>query len=196
MLGCQLQTNLKWQKQLQYLLDKLKKRLVGLTSMKYIVRFNTRKTLTLGMFNSVLVYCLPLFGGCDVGDIKQLQILQNRAAQIVTHAPPRAHRQDMFDKLDWLTVHQLIAYHTLISIYKIRKSGEPEYLARFLRDENRGGKIILQNTHLTLARRSFIWRGSQQWNLLSVELRRSTKISLFKKGARSWVVENISQFLD
>ena len=70
LLGCHLQTNLKWQKQLQYLLDKLKKRLVGLTSMKYIVRFNTRKTLTLGMFNSVLVYCLPLFGGCDVGDIK------------------------------------------------------------------------------------------------------------------------------
>ena len=124
-----------------------------------------------------------------MGDIKQLQIMQNRAARIVTHAPPRAHRQDMFDKLDWLTVHQLIAYHTLISIYKIRKSGEPEYLARFLRDENRGGKIILQNTHLTLARRSFIWRGSQQW-------RRSTRISLFKRGARSWVVENISQFLD
>ena len=85
LLGCQLQTNLKWQKQLQYLLDKLKKRLVGLTSMKYIVRFNTRKTLTLGMFNSVLVYCLPLFGGCDVDDIKQLQILLNRAARIVTH---------------------------------------------------------------------------------------------------------------
>ena len=102
----------------------------------------------------------------------------------------------MFAKLDWLTVNQLIAYHKIISICKIRKSGEPEYLARLLRDENRGGKIILQNTQLTLARRSFIWRGSQQWNLLSVELRRSTKISLFKKGARSWVVENISQYLD
>ena len=57
MLGCELESNLKWHAQLENLLDKLKKRLVGLASLKYVVPYQTRNTQTLGMFNSVLVYC-------------------------------------------------------------------------------------------------------------------------------------------
>ena len=196
MLGCELESNLKWHAQLENLLDKLKKRLVGLASLKYVVPYQTRNTLTLGMFNSVLVYCLPLFGGCDVSEIKQIQVLQNKAAQIVTHSPPRSPRLPMYSRLNWLTVNQLITYHTLLTVFKIRKSGEPEYLARYLQDDNRAGRIIVPNTQLTLAKKSFVWRGSQQWNMLSSELRNSTKIGHFKRGAKDWVVRNIPHFLD
>ena len=87
-------------------------------------------------------------------------------------------------RLKWLTVNQLISYHTLLTVFKIRKSGEPEYLARYLQDDNRAGRNIVPNTQLTLAKKSFVWRGSQQWNLLSSELRNSTKIGHFKRGAR------------
>ena len=94
--------------------------------MKYLVPFAIRKTLTEGLFNSSLVYCLPLFGGLDTGDLKDLQVMQNKAAQIVTLSPPRAARAPMFDKLGWLTVKQLIFYHTVIAVFKIRSSREPE----------------------------------------------------------------------
>ena len=87
------------------------------------------------MFNSVLVYCLPLFGGCDVSEIKQLQVLQNKAAQIVTHSPPRSDRLAVYSGLNWLTVNQLITYHTLLTVFKIRQSGEPEYLASSLQED-------------------------------------------------------------
>ena len=196
MLGCQLESNLKWHVQIEDLLAKLKKRLVGLTSLKYILPYNTRNTITLGMFNSVLVYCLPLFGGCDIAEIKQIQVLQNKAAQIVSHSAPRSPRLPMYSKLKWLTVNQLITYHTLLTIFKIRKCGEPEYLAKFLKNDNRAGRIIVPNTQLSLAKKSFVWRGSEQWNLLSSQLRDSTKIGHFKRGARNWVLENIPPFLD
>ena len=74
----------------------------------------------------MLVYCLPLFGGCDKNELNSLQVLQNKAAQIVTKSPPRSIRNPMYDQLDWLSVNQLVAYHTLIQVYKIRKSEEPE----------------------------------------------------------------------
>ena len=77
LLGCDLQSNLKWHTQVENLVKKLRKRLVGLNSLKYILPFQSRKQITLGMFNSVLVYCLPLFGGCDILEIKELQVLQN-----------------------------------------------------------------------------------------------------------------------
>ena len=94
LLGCELQSDLNWHTQIEKLVEKLKKRLVGLNSLKYVLPFKTRNQITLGMFNSVLVYCLPLFGGCDDSQIRQLQVLQNKAAQIVTHSPPRTCTPD------------------------------------------------------------------------------------------------------
>ena len=133
LLGCQIQANRKWQKQVQVLLVKLRTRLVGLTKIKYVVPSTIRKTITEGIFNSVLVYCLPLFGGMYNWDLKDLQVLQNKAPQIATLSPPRVERSVLFYRLGWLTVDQLIFYHSVISIFKIRSSSEPEYLAEIFR---------------------------------------------------------------
>ena len=39
-----------------------------------------QKTVAEGIFSSLLVYCLPLFGGLDKGQLNQLQMMQNKAA--------------------------------------------------------------------------------------------------------------------
>ena len=101
----------------------------------------------------------------------------------------------MYSKLKWLTVNQFVAYNTLLTVHKIRQTGEPEYLAQFLKNDNRQGCIIIPNTRLTLAKKSFIWRGSETWNALSLTLRKCTKIGQFKRGAKQWVMDNIPQFL-
>ena len=75
-----------------------------------------RKTITEGLFNSVLVYCFPLYGGMNSGDMNDLQVMQNKAARIVTLMPHRANRADMYDKLTWLTVNQLVFYHSIIQV--------------------------------------------------------------------------------
>ena len=75
LLGCYIEPNLKWKVQIKELIKRLKKRLTGLNSIKYIVPYKIRNTITIGIFNSVLVYCLPVFGGCNVDEIKDLQIL-------------------------------------------------------------------------------------------------------------------------
>ena len=112
------------------------------------------KTITEGLFNSVLVYCLPLFGGCDKGEIQATQVLQNKAAQIVMRAPPRAHRDHLYDSLGWLTVNQLVVYHTCITVYRIRQAKEPEYLAEQLQFDNRNGRGLSQISSLALHRRA------------------------------------------
>ena len=145
----------------------------------------------------MLCYCLPLFGGCNSSDIKSLQVQQNKAAQIVLSIPRRSHRNIMFDKLNWLTVNQLIVYHTLLRIHRIRQVGEPEYLAEIVNKSSRKlqGKIVVENLKLELARRSFTFRGAVQWNKLPTELRLEVKLSKFKKGLKKWVIENVERFL-
>ena len=192
LLGCEIQSNLKWNLHIKYLQGKLKGRLTGLSSIKYVVPFQTRSTITIGMFNSVLGYCLPLFGGGAIS-VKS-KILRYFKVELLNWWP--CLLQDLTEKLNWLTVRQLISYHTLLMVYKVRQSKEPEYLANFLLNENRMGHIILPNTSLGLARKSFIWRGSETLNNLPLTIRAAVKISSFKKSTKLWVQENIPLFYD
>ena len=184
-----------WHTQIERLTDKLKTRLVGLAKLKFVLPFETKKKVTLGIINSVLIYCLPLFGGCDKGQIRELQVLQNKAAQIVSHKPPRSHRIEMYENLKWMTVHQLVVYHTLLMVYKIRTSSEPEYLASILKKENRNENIIVPNTKLELARKSFGFRGPTDWNSLPSCVRRCSKIGEFKNKVKIWIMDNIARFV-
>ena len=194
LLGVVMQCDLKWSLQIEALTDKLKKRLTGLEKLQFVMDRVNKKSIVQGMFNSVLCYCLPLFGGSSNTEISGLQVLQNRAAKIVLNFPPRSSRDIMFDKLTWLTVRQLIAYHTLITVYRIRASQEPEHLAEMLSRDNHNGHIVVKNTRLELYRKSFVFRGSLLWNRLPGSLRIENKLSIFKKGVRSWVLETISRY--
>ena len=77
----------------------------------------------------------------------------------------------MFDKIDWLTVRQLIAFHTLITVYRIRMSQEPEDLARMLKRDNHNGHIIMKKTRL------------------------ETKLTKVKKGVRKWYLKTSQGFM-
>ena len=190
-----MQANLKWHAQIKWLHKKLQSRLTGLMKLKYIVQKDTMKTITEGIFNSVLVYCLPLFGVCGKADILATQVLQNKAAQIVTRSPLRTHRDTMYESLGWLSVNQLVAYHTVLTVYRIRESSEPEYIARELQYDNRNGRVIVPNCKLGLTQKSFCFRGCDTWNSLPLDVRQRRKIGQFKIEAKSWILKIIPRFL-
>ena len=196
LLGCQIEPGLKWHKQVDELLGKLRKRLTGLAHLKNIIPFHLRKTITEGMFTSVLAYCLPVFGGCDKEELQALQVMQNKAARLVTHFPLRAPRKEMLAQLGWLSVNQLIFYHSALSTYRIRQSREPEYLTSLLGRDGRTGKIVVSNTNLTLVKKSYCYRGAAQWNTIPENIRSVRKISQFKLQLRKWILQKVTQFVD
>ena len=184
LLGVVIQNNFKWTSQIEKLCSKLKQRLLGLEKLRRIMNTSTKSSVIQGVFQSVLCYCLPLFGGCSQFELDMLQSLQNRAARIALNFPARSNRDLMFSKLGWMTVRQLIAYHTIISIFKIRKSAAPEYLYQIFRQENHNGHIIMKNVKLQLYRSSFVFRGALLWNCIPRSLREELRSHSFKKNAR------------
>ena len=121
LLGVTFQFDLKWGSHIVELQRKLKDRIFGLCQTRRYISQDFRKVLAEGLFTSVLTYCMPVWGGTDKGHIQELQVLQNRVAEIVLNLPTRSHRNKMYDTLEWMTVNQLISYHSLIAVYKIRK---------------------------------------------------------------------------
>ena len=194
LLGCQIKANLKWDLHILTVLEKLRTRITGLLKIRFIVPYSMRKTITEGLFNSVLVYCLPLYGGMNSGDMNDLQVMQNKAARIVTLMPHRANRAEMYDKLAWLTVNQLVFYHSIILVFRIRSSNQREYLANLLGKDSRNNRIIIPNLDLRVAQWSFTLRGAESWNLLPLSIRKQSKIGTFKKLAKYWIMGNVERF--
>ena len=160
LLGCELQNDLKWNQQIVSVKKKLKNRVAGVFKIHNLLPFATLKLICEGWFNSVLMYCLPLYGGCELQHINDLQTIQNKIARVVTKSRYRTPRVLMYDKLQWMTVRQLLFYHTMLTVFRIRKSGETEFLASLLLKENRNNNIIVPSCNLTLYRKSFVFRGS------------------------------------
>ena len=196
LLGCQIEPGLKWHKQVSQLILKLKKRLTALEKLRNVIPQRVRKNITQGVFTSVLVYCLPVFGGLDKNEIQSLQVMQNKAARIVTHSGLRVPRREIFNQLRWLTVNQLIFYHSVLTTFRIRECKEPEYLNQWLSRDNDRGNIVVENTRLSLAKTSFCFRSSAQWNKIPTSIRNSAKIGIFKQKLKDWILINIEQFLD
>ena len=196
MLGCQIEPSLKWHKQVDEVLKKLKKRLTALENIRNIIPFHLRKRIKEGIFTSVLVYCLPLFSGCDKFEMEALQVMQNKAARLVTRMGLRTSRQTIFSQVEWITVNQLSFYHSALCTFRIRQSQEPEYSNDIMNRNNRANRIIIPNTDLTLAKQIYCFRGSAQWNSLPENIRNSWKISLFKSQLKKWIQQNVAKFID
>ena len=195
-LGCQVSSDLKWHTHVKNLKTKLSQRLVDLSTIQYSAPFIVKKSIAEGIFTSTLAYCSPLFGGTEEQSIRDLQVLQNRAAQIVCSTPARFSRRMLFDRIKWLSVNQLIVYFTLVMVFKVRKYDQPEYLAAVLNRDTRGHRIFRSKARLSLTSKSFTFRGAALCNTLPLSLRTMNNAYAFKKEFQLWIHQNVQRFLE
>ena len=194
-LGVIVQSNLKWSKHIQDLQTKLKVRLAGIEKIRHVLSVDKRNTVAKAIFESVLTYCMAAWGGTSKREIENLQVLQNKAAQFVLNLPGRSSRDQMYKSLNWLTVYQLTVFHTVVAVHSIRRTHEPELLARKLSRENVRRNIVVQNTGLTLFRKSFVIRGAELWNRIPQLIRNIEDCQRFKKELKIWIQGNVRMFL-
>ena len=97
-----------------------------------------------------------------------------------------------------MSINQIVAHTTLMSIFKIKNSGEPKYLAERLGLKSGGANLGLRNSFdiqidfkKALGREGMLYRGSKLWNSLNNSLKTEVKLSTFKKLTKIWVRENI-----
>ena len=81
--------------------------------------------LSFGM--SKLIYLIQWWGGCSDYLIKFVQILQNRAARLVTKLGWLTPTAVLLHQCGWLSVRQLVHYHSLVLAFKVKLHGKPEY---------------------------------------------------------------------
>lgn len=172
--------------------------------MKKISRFadfKTRKMLADGLFMSKLIYMIPLWGGCEKFLIKSLQVVQNKAARTVAKMGIYTPVQTLLRQCGWLSVNQLVFFHTSLLLFKILNNGKPKYLFSMIstelnyltRADNTGKlRVVADYTpNQGLNWKSFRWRSVRFWNQLPANIRTMNSLLKFKSHLKSWIVENV-----
>ena len=151
-------------------------------------------TLYKSLIQPYFDYCAPLWDTCDKALKDKLQILQNRAARVITGVTyhDRIRSNDLLQLLGWDTLHVRRAKLKCILLYKVLNEDYSPCLGEsFVRltNLNRGYNLRNDETDLALPKpktnflkRSFKYSASMLWNNLSLEAKTATSLRQFKQN--------------
>jgi hypothetical protein len=188
-LGVIIDSNLNWKEQVQKLYTSVNRSLALLRRIKRFLPQKTRILFYNGYILSIMQYCITVWGSST--DIEKIYKLQKRAARIILDVTDiRTPSKEMFQKLDWLPLRQMIDYRKAIIVYKSLNGMAPNYIRdmfRYVHDihtstrKAQTNKLFINNkTKLKCHRDTLCYKGAEIWNQLPDAARSATSIRQFK----------------
>ena len=132
--------------------------------------------------------------------INTLQVQQNTAARHITKLNNRTSTEVLLRQCGWLSVHQMVAYFSLVLLHKVLNQKKPEYLSQQMKfvtrtRETRNTDSLCLETRkckTITAQRTFIPRTIDLLNSLPFALRANSDHASFKRSLREYVIINIT----
>ena len=101
-------------------------RVNGLKKIARNANFKTRLMIANGAVMSRLMYLISVWGGAQKYLLKSLQVQQLTAARSVCGYFSRFwSEQKLLHRVGWLSIRQLIYFHTVLQAHKVIVSGKP-----------------------------------------------------------------------
>ena len=127
---------------------------------------------------SLFTYVIPVWGGTEGYIVKAAQVIQNRAARLVTRKGLFTSQRDLLKETNWLSINQMIFYHTILQMWRVRRANKPVYLNTMFNPKYRNrtrtialGNLRIPDSETSLAKKSIRYRGALSWNSLPNHLK-------------------------
>ena len=197
--------SLKWNQHIRdhksSMIRQLTSRLNGLKKVSKNATFSTRLMVANGVVMSKLVYLITLWGGAQQYLLNALQVQQLTAARTVCGFYSRGwSKKKLLDKLSWMSIRQLIYYHTVLQAHKTIVSTKPASINLSISTQHpyrtrnaangqiRFGKSYRAESDLVNA--SFNNRAVHWHNAVPARVRTGT-LATVKHKLRMWVKQNV-----
>ena len=141
-----------------------------------------------------LDYCSTVWSSANSGELKKLQVAQNRAARLVLGCSMRTNVAVMHESLAWLTVQNRLNSNTLILFKSVLTNNVPVSIhsqiifSSSVHDHNtrnaRNGQLAIPRPRTNALKKSFIYRALALWNNLPSELHFIESRLTFKKSLK------------
>ena len=147
-----------------------------------------------------MTFQISLWGGAQGYLLQSLQIIQNKAARLVTRRSKYTPVAELLSQCSWLSVRQLAFYHSTVQIFQSLQSTYPKYIYSKLSMEFPYNTRLADsqsvmgsdfNAKLELTKNSFMHRATSNYNQLPASIRQVASIEVFKSKLKIWVSENI-----
>ena len=115
-----------------------------------------------------------------------LQVLQNKAANVLLNLPPRSSSTEALDRLDLKTLPKRRHFHRCVMMQKYL-SGEIDYKFDIRRNSSlhsyktrRSNDLHLPRVRTNWGKQTFVIQASKDWNNLDKDIKNSKTLSFFK----------------
>ena len=202
-MGCWIQEDLRFNHHIRdiegSLIESLNKRVNAIKMLSKVTSFQSKKLLANGIFMSKLSYLITVWSNCTKDLINSIQIVQNRAARIVTNRDWREGSEEILKQIGWLSVHQLSFYYKVLQLHQIKINKEPEMLYNMMnweykyatRQATRSEVKPIGIPRLQIAKESFRWKAAQLYNSIPTNITDIQEIRNFKTVVTKWIRENV-----
>ena len=122
LLGLYIARNTKWDEHIknnkESIMSKLRRRLGLLKFLCKAMQSPQRKILANGLILSIITNNIQLWGFGTKTLLKKVQVMQNKTAKWVLRLPNKSRTKKCYEVLGWMSVRQLLVYHSLMMLFK------------------------------------------------------------------------------
>ena len=198
LLGGQLHESLHWNHHLrdhdQSLMKQLTCRINGLKRVCGSAGFATKLMVANGIIMSKLMYLMVVWGGAQQYLLSALQVQQLTAARAVCgFACWGWSKKRLLDRTGWLSIRQLIFFHTALQTIKIKNAKVPKVIYKNLSSEfayntRNAANGMIRN--VVMNQSSYRYRAMNCFNQVPLDVRTGSQASV-KRKLKLWVNKNI-----
>ena len=214
LLGLIINNTLTWKDHLygngenKGLIPKLSQRAGIIRKLSFIMPMDRLNMIAEGIFFSLLNYGVEVYGNVwglqsydeetrlstafRKEDNRKLQVLVNKVLRSLTGSDRYTSSSVLSSTSGKLSVHQRTAFFSINSVHRTLQTKEPAYsYSLFKPNEMQVENCNPVNYNLSISRCSYHYRACRLYNQLPVSLTQSSNQSVFKTGAKQWVLQNI-----
>jgi len=192
-LGVWIDENLSLEPQVTHICKSANLHLRNIGRLRPYLSQSASTKLVLSTVMSRLDYCNSLLVNMNQVQLRRLQLIQNRAARIISRAKKHDHIKPVLKQLHWLPVTERIEYKILTHAFRVFYGLAPKYLCdtldiykptRGLRSQDK--LLFKQYLHRTLfGKRSFKHAAVTKWNTLPTDIKSVSTLDSFKKHLKT-----------
>lgn len=113
-LGVTIDSNLKWHSQIEILKARTRKLIYIFKIIRHLAEPETVMTVYLALCQSILSYCIPIWGGAGSAVMLNLERAQRAILKIMTHKHIRHSTHQLYAECEVLTVRQLFVLRSIL----------------------------------------------------------------------------------